>query len=80
MQKKMQKSCFFCRDHLRTPKRPPQHKAGSKRLDLQPGSSFFAGENTDQVHRDLPRPGVGENQAQRTHYSIFLEIALMVGS
>ena len=78
--KKKQKSHFFCQDHLRTPKRPPQHKAGSKQLDLQPGSSFFAGENTNQVHWDLLRPGVGKNWAQRTRYSIFLEIALMVGS
>ena len=84
LEKKCKKKCknpaFFCQDRLHTPKRPPQHKAGSKRLDLQLGSSFFAGENTDRVHRDLPRPGVGENRVQRTRYSIFLEIALMVGS
>ena len=73
-------SAFFWRDRLRAPRRPPQHKADSTRLDLRSGSPFFAGQNTDRVHRDLPRPGVGENRAQRTRYSVFLEIALMVGS
>ena len=84
MEKKSEKKCknptFFSWDRLCTPKQPPQHKASSKQLDLQPGSLFFAGENTNQVHWDLLCPGVGKNQVQHTRYSIFLEITLMVGS
>ena len=78
--KYLKESCFFWWDCLQAPRRPPQHKADSTRLDLWSGSPFFAGQMTDWMHRDLPLLGVGKNRAQRIRYSIFLEIALMVGS
>ena len=45
---------FFWWDCLWAPRQPPQYKADSTWLDLWSGSPFFAGQNTNRMHRDLP--------------------------